>query len=275
MQTQRKSAAHKPRSTPPAVRPEHLSPHDLFDLYAHKIHALARRLTNNDADADDLTQETFTQAVRKWGGFQGRSDPGTWLYTIAVRIFRRKLRRKKGHERSIDPTAELMPFRDRGVADLPSDALPAVSRILDREALRALEAAITRLPAPFRVPIILKDILELDLDQVADILDLQPQTAKTRIHRARLALRQEVMRHVDQRPAPDPTYPKQVCVDLLRAKLDAMDKGRGFPIKQDVICDRCRSVFAELDLTQNACAALATGDVPARLRKLIGQLPPG
>ncbi len=244
----------------------------LVDTYSPRIHALARRLTGNPADADDLTQETFTQAFRKWGTFEGRADPGSWLYIITLRLFRKKLRRKKGHEKSLAPESELMPFRDRGIADLPVDALPPINRILDREAMHSLETAIARLPTSFRVPLILKDILELSTEEVAEVTGLKALTVKTRVRRARLALRQDILRHVPKRAAPDPSYPRQVCVDLLAAKLDAMDKGRGFPIGQNVICDRCKAVFAELDLTQSACAALAQGPLPAPLVATMRQI---
>jgi predicted DNA-binding protein (UPF0251 family) len=155
-----------------------------------------------------------------------------------------------------------MPFRDRGVADVPTDAAPAINRVLDREAIEALQSAIVRLPEAFRLPLVLKDILELSVEETAEITGIKPHTVKTRVRRARLALRKEILRHVPKLPAPDPTYPRQVCIDLLAAKLDAMDRGRGFPLGREVLCDRCRAVFAELDLTQSACAALADGPMP-------------
>jgi RNA polymerase sigma-70 factor (ECF subfamily) len=252
----------KPVAVPPDLE-------RLFEVQGPKIHALARRLTGNAADADDLTQQTFLQAVRKWGSFEGRSDPGSWLYIIAVRLFRKQVRRKKGHERSLAPESELMPFRDRGVADVPTDAAPAINRVLDREAIESLQSAIVRLPEAFRLPLVLKDILELSVEETAEITGIKPHTVKTRVRRARLALRKEILRHVPKLPAPDPTYPRQVCIDLLAAKLDAMDRGRGFPLGREVLCDRCRAVFAELDLTQSACAALADGPMPRALRELV------
>ena len=72
-------------------------------------------------------------------------------------------------------------------------------------------------------------------------------------------------RGVPTRDAKAPTYEKQVCLDLLKAKLDAMDHGRGFPIGQGIVCERCRAVFAELDLAQNTCARLAEGAMPKRV----------
>jgi hypothetical protein len=72
--------------------------------------------------------------------------------------------------------------------------------------------------------------------------------------------------------APRPVYEKQICIDLLKAKLDAMDKGRGFPIGQDVICRRCQAVFRELDLVQETCSRLASGTMPRELRAAVLRL---
>jgi len=131
--------------------------------------------------------------------------------------------------------------------------------------------AILALPENFRVPLVLKEMLELSIEDVAEALCIKPETVKTRVHRARLLLRKAIMdrRSMPKRAAQAPTYEKQVCLDLLKAKLDAMDNGRGFPIGQDVMCERCRAVFAELDLAQNTCARLAEGEMPARVRKAI------
>ncbi len=166
-----------------------------------------------------------------------------------------------------------MPWRDTTVAAIPNSAdghQPApVKASIRREAEHAVHQAILTLPENFRVPLILKEMLELRIDDVAAALNIRPETVKTRVHRARLLLRSALMKRVQQRDAPEPTYDKQVCLDLLKAKLDAMDHGRGFPIGQDVMCERCRSVFAELDLAQNACASLADGAMPAGVRKAI------
>ncbi len=235
----------------------------LIESYGPRLMGLALRLTRSNHAAEDLVQETFVQAFRKWGTFRGDSDPGTWLYTIAVRLWRRRAKRVHRAPRSF---SELVPFGDTTVAALPLDSVATAEDIpAKREAIRDMERAIASLPDEFRLAIVLKDILELDTADVAAALGIKPQTVKTRVHRARLALRAKLMRRVPQRDAPAPVYERQVCLDLLRAKLDAMDAGRGFPVGQSVVCERCRAVFAELDLTQDVCAELSEGLIPARL----------
>lgn len=242
----------------------------LVQEYAPKVYALALRLCRNSTEAEEAVQDTFLQAIKSWGSFRGESKPSTWLYTIAVRACRR--RRRVLSRQRVPALGTLMPFRDATVADMPSGA-PSPEEIQEEAELEAaLQRAIVRLPEAFRLAVVLKDILELPTEDVASVMGVKHDTVKTRVHRARLMLRKAIVKSVAQRAAPAPTYERQVCIDLLRAKLDAMDHGRGFPLAQEVICDRCRSVFAELDLTQNACGALASGEMPATLDRRLRQL---
>lgn len=142
---------------------------------------------------------------------------------------------------------------------------------IEHESARAVHDAILTLPENFRVLLVLKEMLEHSIEHVAKALNIKPKTVKTRVHRARLLLRKAIVGHasVPMRAAKAPTYEKHVCLDLLKAKLDAMDHGRGFPIGQGIVCERCRAVFAELDPAQNTCARLADGEMPARVRKAI------
>ena len=118
---------------------------------------------------------------------------------------------------------------------------------------------------------LLLGLADVSIEDVAGALHIKPETVKTRVHRARLLLRKAIVdrRAMPKHAAKAATYEKQVCLDLLRAKLDAMDNGRGFPIGQGIVCERCRAVFAELDLAQNTCARLADGKMPERVRKAI------
>lgn len=220
-----------------------------------------------------MVQEVFLQAYRKWESFTGRAgaDAGTWLYAIAARSCKAKTRRKGGVDRRMPAVSQLMPFRDSKVVELPGPGEGPVSGAVARESARAVHAAILRLPEHFRVALVMKEMLELPIEEVGAALGIKPETVKTRVHRARLLLRKAIVEgaRVVKAPAPAPTYEKRVCLDLLKAKLDAMDRGRGFPIGQEVVCERCRAVFAELDLAQNACAGLATGKMPGPVRRAI------
>lgn len=247
----------------------------LVDVHGPRLYSLASRLCGNASDAEDMVQEVFLQAHRKWHTFKGNANPGTWLYTIAARACKARLRRKGGIDRRMPAVSQLMPWNETKNADLGDGANGSadgpVAQAIERESARAVHDAIQKLPENFRVPLVLKEMLELSIEDVAGALHLKPETVKTRVHRARLLLRKAIMdrRAVPKLAAKAPTYEKQICLDLLKAKLDAMDNRRGFPIGQDIVCERCRAVFAELDLAQNTCARLADGKMPERVRKAI------
>ena len=91
---------------------------------------------------------------------------------------------------------------------------------------RRVEAAIAGLPDDFRMPLVLKEILGFSVADVAAILDLKPATVKTRLHRARLRVRKAMEDALPTEAVPPAAYSKQVCLDLLQAKQEALDHDR-------------------------------------------------
>ena len=241
-----------------------LDPSTLLDRYGGRLYALGLRLCGNRSDAEDLVQETFLRAVRKAGQFEGRSDPGTWLYTIAVRVCRRMKRGRKG--RAMPSLETLMPAGAGALADtteLGSAGPQGESQ--RREAKAAIEAQIARLPDEYRLPLVLKDIAELPVEDVASVLGLREGTVKTRVHRARLLLRKALDRALPTSEVPAVVYDKRVCMDLLAAKQATLDRGGAFPL-DEVVCERCRVVFGGLDATRAVCRELSAGRLPASVR---------
>ena len=234
----------------------------LLEQHGGRLYGLGLRLCGAPEEAEDLVQETFLQAYRSWDQFEGRSKPSTWLFTIASRVCQRMHRRRAGQPEKMESLDELAPFLDKEIAVPPDGPLDAQIR---KEGLARVEEAITNLPIDFRMPLILKDIVGFSVAEVASVLGLEEATVKTRVHRARLRLRAELTKGFESRALPPPAYGKQVCLDLLEAKQEALDRGVEFP--QEVICDRCRAVFASLDLTGDICAALGRGEMPSGLEK--------
>ena len=115
--------------------------------------------------------------------------------------------------------------------------------------------------------LMLKDIAELSVQEIADVLGLKPATVKTRVHRARLMLRRELARSLPRKSAPPPNHAKQMCLDLLKAKQDALDRGVDFPVPPDQMCERCQALFATLDLGRDTCQRLGRGELPHALRR--------
>lgn len=264
------------RSEPPAAGSDATAAVTrLLETHGGRIHALAARLCRHRADAEDVVQETFLQAFRKWHTFRGASDPGTWLYAIAVRAARRQIRRRKRLSR-VGPRGpritSLMPWGEETVMAIAAEPDAAESRGEREEAIARVQAEIARLPEHLRVPIVLKEVIGLSVEDAASTLGLAVNTVKTRLHRGRLALRKAMASRATPSPAPPPIFDRQVCLDLLKAKMEAMDRGgvaEGFAVPQAEVCARCRAVFRELDLVQDACAKLSSGTMPAELRRRV------
>jgi RNA polymerase sigma-70 factor (ECF subfamily) len=232
----------------------------LVDRYGGRVHAIARRLGRNAHDADEIAQETLLRAIRKVDQFEGRSDPITWLYTIALRVSRRM--RARAIKRGMPSLESLMPGGG-SVAD-PS-AIEGGSASLRREARGAIEDAIARLPEVYRLPLVLKDLAELPVEEAGRLLGLRPATVKTRVHRARLLLRAALDKALPKVTPPPVLYEKRVCMDLLAAKQAALDRGDSFPL-DEVVCERCRVVFGGLDAARDLCRELSAGKLPVSVR---------
>lgn len=241
----------------------------LLETYGPRLYALARRLCGHEEDARDLVQEVFLTAAKSWAGFRGQSDPGTWLHAIAARSCKARLRRKGGTDRRMPALSQIGPWtEDRASVLAKSDTTP-LDRAVRREAEDAVHTAIMELPEHFRVALVLKDMMELSIEETAAALGIKPETVKTRVHRARLLLRKRMLSALPLIPAPRPAYEKRVCMDLLKAKMEALDAGRTTPLGPELVCDRCRGVFAELDLVTAACGELRKGRLPAELKRSI------
>jgi len=246
----------------------------LVDEHGPTLYAIARRFCGDPDRTEDLLQEVYLQAFRGWAGFEGRSDPRTWLYTIAARTCLRMRRRRAGEPDRIGSLEDLLPFGDPLIAVIPDDQEDVLQQQIRTEARERVEAGIADLPVEFRMPIVLKEIIGPPVAEVAAIMGVEEGTVRSRLHRARLKLRAAVDRAIPRtaEPAPPPAYPVRTCLDLLDAKQASLD--RGVPFDTAVICDRCRSVFASLDLTQRTCRDLAAGEMPPGLReRLVAALP--
>jgi RNA polymerase sigma-70 factor (ECF subfamily) len=233
------------------------------------IFALGMQLCGNRQDAEDLVQETFLRAYRGWDRFEGRSKPSTWLYAIATRTCRRMRRKRAGEPKHMESLAALLPSGDEAFAYIPSDERDPLEWAISSDAKHAVEQGIAELPWHFRAPLVLKELMELSIAEVAAVLGLKEATVKTRVHRGRLLLRRELARTLPKKHLPEPDHSKSVCFTLIKAKQDALDQGKGFPVSQQEICDRCRVVFETLVLTGAVCHQLGRGHMPGELRQLL------
>ncbi len=166
---------------------------DLVRLYADRLHAVVRRLVDDDHDAQEVTQETFLRAWRAIGKFKGDSQFFTWLYRIGVNEASRRTarNRRRGPVASLEDQVE------------PADARPGPSQSLQHGDLRrALEQAIRELKPDYRAPLVLRDVEGLSTTQAAEILGIGEAAFKSRLHRARLEVRSAIRQYLPEDDQP-------------------------------------------------------------------------
>jgi RNA polymerase sigma-70 factor (ECF subfamily) len=150
---------------------------------------------HDDAEAEDVVQETYVRAFTHLDGFRGEAQLSTWLTRITLNEALGQLRRR----RITVGLKDIDAINDQGEARVIY--LPSVRQDSDPEAAalqaevgRLLERAVDQLPDHFRVVFMLRDIGEMSVEETASHLGLRPETVKTRLHRARCLLRQTLDR---------------------------------------------------------------------------------
>ena len=152
----------------------------LLRLHYDRIHAVCRRIAGNDADAADATQEALIAIVRGLPRFDGRSKVSTWMYRVATNATLDELRRRKRRPVAVDEESGVFDHDPSGAGgEIEIDS------VIDRE---VLEAAIASLPDEFRIPVVLRDVADLDYAEIAEALSIPLGTVKSRIARGRQQL---------------------------------------------------------------------------------------
>ena len=158
-----------------------------------RMAGVALRYVGSHDEAMDCAQDALIRAVRAFDSFEGRASVTSWLHRIAVNCALEQLRRRgRRQEVSID---ELMPsFDDQGFLNdslvVSDDSAETMLQRADARA--AVTSAIQALPESHRTVLLLRDIEEMSIDEVAERLEISHGTAKVRIHRARSALRKHL-----------------------------------------------------------------------------------
>ena len=156
----------------------------LLRQHQSQIHAVCRRITGNDDDALDATQDAMIAVVRGISGFDGRSRFSTWVYRIATNVCLDELHRRKRRPVPVDPAGtgtdgpgELNSASARDEAGADPAHLVATRLEVDE--------ILSSLPLDFRVAVVLRDLCQLDYAEIAELLDVPIGTVRSRIARGR------------------------------------------------------------------------------------------
>jgi len=163
-----------------------------------QVYNLALRMLSDPQEAEDVLQETFLNAYKALHEFQGRSSLSTWLYRIASNASLMRLRKKRPDTVSVDEpltldTGDSIPRQLVDWSNLPEDEL------LSGEARHMMDVAVSELPEPLRIVFVLRDLQGLSTTETGEVLGLSEGAVKTRLHRARLKLREELSSYFAER----------------------------------------------------------------------------
>jgi RNA polymerase sigma-70 factor (ECF subfamily) len=235
----------------------------LLERYQGRVFRFGLHMCGDTEDARDILQETLLAAARALGEFRGDSSISTWLYTIARSFCLKKRRLSK-----FAPVEQIS--LDRAAGGLVSPA-PGPEELAARdETKQALVEALEALDAPLREVMILRDIEGLTAPEVAEITGASVDAIKSRLHRARAAVRERLGAVLGEKEEP----PSVGCPDVLTSfskQIEGdLDPGLCAELQHHVEgCAACRARCHSLKRTLAVCAGGPPGPVPPAVKESV------
>jgi RNA polymerase sigma-70 factor (ECF subfamily) len=166
----------------------------IMERYNRRLSRIARGILRNDSEAEDVVQESYVSAFAHLDSFRGESSLATWLSRITINEALGRLRRERA---AVDlavvetqrPEAQIIQFPQSGSVD-PERTMA------QREILQLVERATDSLPEMFRIVFVTRVIEGMSVEETADLLGLRPETVKTRLHRARRLVREQLDKQI-------------------------------------------------------------------------------
>jgi len=169
------------------------------------VYGFGMKVCGNHEDAEDTTQETLLRLARSLKEFPDARALAVWLYKVAKTQCLMSRRKSKFAPAQMLSLEALMP-RPEDVAGAPSKPWPITPEevVLRGEIRDRLEHAVLALPKPYRLVLILRDMEQLNTKEVAEVMEISEETAKMRLHRARVSVRNVLEKYLHTGPRPSP-----------------------------------------------------------------------
>ena len=162
----------------------------IVKTHNQRLYRIARSIVRNDSEAEDILQESYVRAFSHLGEFRGESSFATWLSRIVINEALGRLRKQRRSPTIVvsDDASQsrIIPFPLNMSSDDPERTMA------QRQILELVEQTTDKLPDAFRTVFVARVIEGLSLQETADVLELRPETVKTRLHRARHMLRKDL-----------------------------------------------------------------------------------
>jgi RNA polymerase sigma-70 factor (ECF subfamily) len=240
---------------------------ELLALHQQRVFGFGVKMCGDPEDARDVAQDTLMTMARTMREFRGDSSLSTWLYTVARSFCIKKRRRSKGAPAFHEPLDHATQERTAEPAATPEQML------LGREARETVASALDQLEPEAREVVVLRDIEGLTAAEVAQVTGTSVAAVKSRLHRARAALRERLLAVVGGEPAlPAPASCPDVLTMLSRKLEDEISPDVCAEMEQHVAgCPHCTSLCDSLKRSLAVCKLLPTPEVPAQVRESLRQ----
>lgn len=165
----------------------------IMQRHNRRLYRVARSILRNDSEAEDAVQEAYVNAFTHLDGFRGDASLATWLSRITMNEALGRLRRERPTvelDEAQRTEAQIIQFPQSGASDDPERTMA------QREILRLVEQATDNLPEIFRIVFVTRVIEGMSVEETAELLGLQPETVKTRLHRARRLVREQLDKQI-------------------------------------------------------------------------------
>jgi len=229
----------------------------VLEEIAPLVHRFGLRMCRHEADAEDVLQDTLLSVASHLGDYEGRASLSSWVFMLARTACARKRRGLKNRAH----------LPEHATGELEDDKGSPEQTTADRELRASLERALASLSDEHREVILLRDMEGLSAAEVSDSLGISVEAVKSRLHRARAALR-EAMHEVLEKGAPPPL---PGCPDVLAAFSKKMEGDLGAhdcaEMEQHIAsCPACGAACSALRTALWACRAQAQGEVPPEVQ---------
>ena len=234
----------------------------LLSRYEQRVYRFGLRMCGNEADARDVLQETLLAAFRHLDGFREQASLSTWLYQVA-RSFCIKQRR-----RTVGEPARLESMEAHEVQQLVDQHPAADARAHAAEMGRLIQQAMLALPAEQREVLVLRDVEGLSAEEAAAVLELEVGALKSRLHRARMALKNQLATLLKE-PADSGACP-DLQLELAAYAASEIDQAACERLEKHLsTCPQCSAACDSLKRSVSMCRQLPGGKVPDSVREAV------
>jgi RNA polymerase sigma-70 factor, ECF subfamily len=167
--------------------------------YAPQLYSAAMRMTRNNADAEDLVQETYLRAYRSFATFEEGTNLRAWLFRILTNTFINSYRAKQRRPQETDLAETEDLYLYKNVRTIDPGSRSAEDTMFDLFTDDEVKAALESLPDNFRMPVLLADVEGFSYKEISDILEIPIGTVMSRLHRGRKAMQKELVEFAKER----------------------------------------------------------------------------